>query len=628
MKNLLIVAVMGLFLVFATAGSADVFNMGGMRNADGSWTGLASLETVPVGNPGNAADTRYGLPGYGAVAYTYNIGTYEVTNAQYAEFLNAVAAVGDPHGVYNVSMDSPVDGRDAGGISRSGSGTGGDPWVYSVRTNRGNRPVNYVSFWDACRFANWLHNGQPTGSQDLTTTENGAYFLNGVTNPNNESISRETGAKVWIPSEDEWYKAAYYKSGGTNSGYWDYPTASDTAPKAESPPGTDMKGSANWNFADTTHYPTSVGAYTYKPSDSAYGTFDQGGNLWEWNEAIVSTSSRGTRGGSFSNGNGEEIKLKASHRNDYPPTYEHDSFGFRVAMVPQPSTISGHVVDSHGNGISDVLMTGFPDPPVVTQADGSYSATVEYGWSGTVTPTKEGYSFVPASRTYNNITLDMPGEYYMGSILTYRISGRVLWFDDSPHSGVLIWADNGGPLDITDATGYYELTISYGWSGTVRADLNPGDNWGFVPPNRSYDNVTVDQSDNDFESRLLGDTDHDGDVDLVDLGNLATYYGTTSGAIWAMGDFDGDGDVDLVDLGNMATNYGYGVPAAPLDFTADAEKLGLSNAKDATADESSEESKTENLLPVPGGCIPTAIVLMMCLAGAFTWLGSYSGRKS
>ena len=127
---------------------------------------------------------------------------------------------------------------------------------------------------------------------------------------------------------------------------------------------------------------------------------------------------------------------------------------------------------------------------------------------------------------------------------------------------------------------------------------------------------------------MPGDTNHDSDVDLADLGNLAGAYGTTSGATWEQGDFDGDGDVDLPDLGTLAGNYGYGV-SAPLNFAADAEKLGLSTAKDSTLDESSKESDTENLSPVPGAsCIPTAIVLMMCLAGAFFWLGSYSGRKS
>jgi hypothetical protein len=74
---------------------------------------------------------------------------------------------------------------------------------------------------------------------------------------------------------------------------------------------------------------------------------------------------------------------------------------------------------------------------------------------------------------------------------------------------------------------------------------------------------------------LKGDTDMDNDVDLVDLGNLATSYGATSGKTWAQGDFDGDTDVDLVDLGNLAGNYGFGVPPGPLNFTADAASVGL-----------------------------------------------------
>ena len=130
---------------------------------------------------------------------------------------------------------------------------------------------------------------------------------------------------------------------------------------------------------------------------------------------------------------------------------------------------------------------------------------------------------------------------------------------------------------------------------------------------------------------MLGDTNHDSDVDLVDLGNLATYYDTTSGATWEQGDFDGDGDVDLVDLGALAGNYGYGV-SAPLNFAADAAKLGLTDAKGVSQGQSNPDSTREEtdkgVLPVPGGCIPTAIVLMMCLAGAFFWLGSVPGLSA
>ena len=70
--------------------------------------------------------------------------------------------------------------------------------------------------------ANWLHNGKGSGD-----TETGAYTL---TNANDLTMVKNSGAKYWIPSEDEWYKAAYYKRGGTNAGYWMYPTQSDSLP--------------------------------------------------------------------------------------------------------------------------------------------------------------------------------------------------------------------------------------------------------------------------------------------------------------------------------------------------------------------------------------------------------------
>jgi len=304
------------------------------------WAAVAAavdIETVTVDNAGNVADNT----GYGAANYEYGIGKYEVTNAQYSDFLNAVATVGDPHGLYNANMAGGWNG--IGGISRSGLGTEGDPWAYSPRANRGDRPVNYVSFWDAARFANWLHNKRPTGVHDLTTTEDGAYYLNGVTNPPNASISRESDWKWAVCSEDEWYKAAYYD--GPNSVYYDYPTASNTAPTVEAPLGTDMaKGSANYwddDYLDATYYTTEVGAYTGKPSDSAYGTFDQGGNVWEWNEAIIDGAYRGLRGGSFeSAGYDDGYDLSVNVRSYNGPTTESYNIGFRVAQVPEPATLT------------------------------------------------------------------------------------------------------------------------------------------------------------------------------------------------------------------------------------------------------------------------------------------------
>ncbi len=214
-----------------------------------------TIPTVPVGNAGNAGEVQ-SQGTFGAVAYDYLIGTTEVTNAQYVEFLNDKAA-SDPLALYNTSM-----GSDFGGITRTGSS---GSYSYATIAGRGAMPVNYVSWYDSIRFANWLNNGQGSGD-----TETGAYtLLGGTATPSNGlSITRNTGATWFLTSEDEWYKAAYYDG----SSYFDYPTASNTAPIAEAPAGGG--NSANYNFVVGDL--TDVGAYT--SSDSAYGTFDQGGS--------------------------------------------------------------------------------------------------------------------------------------------------------------------------------------------------------------------------------------------------------------------------------------------------------------------------------------------------------------
>jgi formylglycine-generating enzyme required for sulfatase activity len=135
------------------------------------------IDTVSVGNPGNAAEWSglgqgAAMIQCGAVGYTYDIGKYEVTAGQYCEFLNAVAAT-DAYGLYSSGM---ADVPNYGGcnIQRSGSSGG---YSYSVAADWANRPVNWVSWGGAARFANWMHNGQPTGPQNASTTEDGSYDL-------------------------------------------------------------------------------------------------------------------------------------------------------------------------------------------------------------------------------------------------------------------------------------------------------------------------------------------------------------------------------------------------------------------------------------------------------------------
>lgn len=208
-------------------------------------THAVTIPTVPIGNPGNEADTRYDATGFGSVGYNYRIGKDEVTAGQYTEFLVAVADT-DAYGLYSPHMGEPVNNLGAN-IQRSGSsGT----YSYSVAPDWANRPVNHVNLWDAMRFANWLHNGQPTtGVQDATTTEDGAYDLDGYTGFDGTWIVRKPGARYFIPTEDEWYKAAYHKNDGATGNYWEYRTKSDIAPNNTLP---DPGNHANFDAGDGT----------------------------------------------------------------------------------------------------------------------------------------------------------------------------------------------------------------------------------------------------------------------------------------------------------------------------------------------------------------------------------------
>jgi sulfatase modifying factor 1 len=324
-----------LFLAARVVWAVDVFNMP---------PGLTSLEFVTVGDPGNAADTRFTTPGYGKVDYTYQIGKYDVTAAQYTEFLNAVAAT-DTYGLYNASMDTAND-QFGCNIKRGGSS---GSYTYSVAANWADRPVNFVSWGDAARFCNWLENYQPTGLQELGTTEDGAYYLNGATSQADlMAVVRKANAKYVIPTENEWYKAAYYdpaKSGG--AGYWTFATRSDTVPSnvfAYPDPGNHANYYSGYNYTiGYPYYRTEVGAFTN--SFSAYGTFDQSGNLSQWSEEAANNSVRIERGGSFDQLWGD---LAASLRGGEPPNIEFRGLGFRIASVPEPNTIVSLFLGSLG----------------------------------------------------------------------------------------------------------------------------------------------------------------------------------------------------------------------------------------------------------------------------------------
>lgn len=306
-KTPLIAAAIVLLCLGANA-HADVFNLS---------PGLTSLETVTVGDVRNMADTQDindGTTGYGSVSYIYSIGKYEVTTAQYCDFLNHKAAT-DIYGFYNPAMQDRPNGCRIQREETDGS------YTYSVASDWANTPVNYVSYWDACRFTNWLNNGQGDGD-----TETGAYTLDGYNGSDGSWIQRNTGAHWAVASEDEWYKAAYYKGGGTSAGYWDYPTQSNSINTSVA------------NYNDSVGCTAAVGSYDFS---SAYGTYDQGGNVWEWNETAYPGPAenvfRGSHGGSYG---GLSDYLSASYSAGAEACWEDCGIGFRVVqLVPEPTSL-------------------------------------------------------------------------------------------------------------------------------------------------------------------------------------------------------------------------------------------------------------------------------------------------
>jgi sulfatase modifying factor 1 len=243
---------------------------------------VLDISMQPVEDAGNLADTN----GLGDVAEPFRLGTFEITNLQYVVFLNAVAA-DDIHGLYAPIMTS----SDRGGIVQNGSP---GAFTYATKPGFADKPANGFNWTDGARFCNWLHNGQPVGAQGPGTTEDGAYDLS----VSSAEIVRSPGAHWFLPTHDEWYKAAYYDpsdpladAGGTPD-YWFYPTRSDSQPTQASAdgmgdvtnPGSNVANhsqGADWN--DENGNVTTVGGCG---ATSPWGLFDVGGNINELTETL------------------------------------------------------------------------------------------------------------------------------------------------------------------------------------------------------------------------------------------------------------------------------------------------------------------------------------------------------
>ncbi|MGJ8656630.1 MAG: SUMF1/EgtB/PvdO family nonheme iron enzyme [Akkermansiaceae bacterium] len=296
MKSILI-GVAGVSLVTGMASATVTFGIGG--NA-------FDMDFVDVGNAGNVADDT----GYGAVDYVYQMGTHEVSRDMITKY-NASA------GAVPVTLD---------GMSFV---TGGA---------RANMAASGISWNEAARFVNWLNTSSGgVAAYNFTgagANDNITLWTSGDAGYDASNEYRNSLAKYVLPSEDEWYKAVYYNGSG---GYDDYaPQTGDTAPTAVAN-GT-AAGSAVYgqDFVQGPADITSAGGLSH------YETMGQNGNVWEWGESAFDGSndsavdSRVLRGGGW---NITSNSLRSSFRDVFSPTFEFSTVGFRVAVVPEPSSV-------------------------------------------------------------------------------------------------------------------------------------------------------------------------------------------------------------------------------------------------------------------------------------------------
>ena len=278
----------------------------GLLQTFGTGANQFTMDFVTIGNPGNAADTTGSPNPAGSVAYTYNIGKYEV------------------------SRDMITKANSAGSLGIT---------MYDMSSLGGNgllKPATGISWYEAAKFVNWL-NTSTGGTAAYKFDGSGNFQLWSSTDAgyNANNMFRNSLAKFWLPSSNEWYKGAY----GNADGSWsNFPNGTNSAPT------TVASGTA----ANTAVYGQSLST---GPADitnagglSSYGTMAQGGNVWEWNETAydginnTAGENRDLRGGSWTNSGGS---LDASTRDIVSPANEGDyGFGFRVASVPEPSALS------------------------------------------------------------------------------------------------------------------------------------------------------------------------------------------------------------------------------------------------------------------------------------------------
>ncbi len=273
---------------------------------------------VTIGNPGNVPDTLIiwdGTSGYGAVPYTYQISRTAVSIAEWALFY------GDGTTGFN-----GVGGGTAVGYFNPTY----NYWNDGTRTVGRNAPAVRISFFQAAQYCNWRTTGDAVqGAYTIDTDPQSATYGYVIDIMSRADILASGNLYYLIPTEDEWYKAAYFKPDG--SGYTFYAHGADTVP----PQSTD--GSTGWNYYDNGNAlaPPNLVWAVDSGTQEQNGTFNMMGNVREWNEGAKG-SDRVLRGGAYVNN--ASANLNAGARYSYTPTHGYLTFGLRVVSVPEPAS--------------------------------------------------------------------------------------------------------------------------------------------------------------------------------------------------------------------------------------------------------------------------------------------------
>ena len=289
-KNLLALSL--LILTGTTTLRADTF---------GSGPDTFTIDFVNIGNAGNGNNGSNVSVSAGGVAYGFNMGVTEVAQDWITKATNL--------GLSNVTAGA---------------------WA-------GNQPAADLTWYEAAAFVNFLN--VSTGHQAAYQLDSGNTALTlwssaQAWQAGGENLYRHKDAYYFLPSENEWYKAAYHKNDGVTANYWYYPTVSNTAPTPVA--GGTVAGTAVYN-----------GGAVVAPADvtnagglSAYGTLGQGGNVVEWRESAFDgvndapSEYRVFGGGSWASA---AIQLSTGLLSGNDPAFSDSTTGFRVASVPEPS---------------------------------------------------------------------------------------------------------------------------------------------------------------------------------------------------------------------------------------------------------------------------------------------------